>query len=37
MGRHPPADGQVIEGEAVVVEEWQTGEARTLPGEDAKP
>lgn len=29
-----PADGQVIEGEAIIVEEYRTSERRYLPGDD---
>ncbi|MCX7168389.1 MAG: hypothetical protein NTV11_19230 [Rhodocyclales bacterium] len=35
--RHPPADGDVIEGEAVIVEEYRVSETPVLPDDTRKP
>lgn len=35
--RSPPADGNVIEGEAVVVEEYRVSETSILPDDTRKP
>jgi nicotinamide riboside transporter PnuC len=35
--RNPPADGDVIEGEAVIVEEYRVGETPVLPDDTRKP
>ena len=35
--RSPPADGDVIEGEAVIVEEYRVGETPILPDDTRKP
>lgn len=35
--RNPPADGDVIEGEAVVVEEYRVSETSVLPDDSRKP
>ena len=35
--RNPPADGDVIEGEAVIVEEYRVSETTVLPDDSRKP
>ena len=35
--RNPPADGDVIEGEAVIVEEYRASKAADLPDDSRKP
>lgn len=35
--RNPPADGDVIEGEAVIVEEYRASETAALPDDSRKP
>jgi len=35
--RSPPADGNVIEGEAIVVEEYRVSETSILPDDTRKP
>lgn len=35
--RNPPADGDVIEGEAVIVEEYRVSEKPILPDDTRKP
>lgn len=35
--RNPPADGDVIEGEAVIVEEYRVSETAVLPDDSRKP
>ena len=35
--RSPPADGHVIEGEAVIVEEYRASETAALPDDSRKP
>ncbi len=35
--RNPPADGNVIEGEAVIVEEYRVSETPVLPDDTRKP
>lgn len=35
--KNPPADGNVIEGEAVIVEEYQFSEKPVLPDDTRKP
>ncbi len=37
MAGNPPADGDVIEGEAVVVEEYRVTEAKVLRDDTRKP
>lgn len=34
---NPPADGEVIEGEAVIVEEYRVSETNILPDDTRKP
>ena len=35
--RNPPADGDVIEGEAIIVEEYRVSETAVLPDDTRKP
>jgi len=35
--RNPPAEGDVIEGEAVIVEEYRCSETAVLPDDSRKP
>ena len=35
--RNPPADGDVIEGEAVIVEEYRVSETPILPDDSSRP
>lgn len=35
--KEPPADGHVIEGEAVIIEEYRVSETAVLPDDSRKP